>query len=378
MKTITTNTSATMDERKTSFSALLENFASESKDTTTESYTDALTELATAISYSVLKKCIDTGYNSTLVAIRHELTSAKATLANTSHCNDNATHLTYNEEGDMIEEVINKDSKNALTTLASATIGDGYDLVNTAIVSILEEVQKQIERGESIDLERPYTVRRLKKKVWIKSADSVNGWETVETSPIREVYKAVRRYINQTGALHTDAKNGYSYLEDISHDNESGESEVIYRRLSKFADLGGHSCDYNGAMTFYTVDIETVDEYESMIAKLNLTKKQAQIIKLREAGYNSTAIGTYLGVKPQTIDTTLNRIAEKAIEVLDLPPYFAEKKAVTPTAKLTDNDKKTIKQMFADGYTMAYIAIHFNVSKMTISRVIKGRNDRKK
>lgn len=349
MKTITTNTSATMDERKTSFSALLENFASESKDTTTESYTDALTELATAISYSVLKKCIDTGYNSTLVAIRHELTSAKATLANTSQ-----------------------------TTLASATIGDGYDLVNTAIVSILEEVQKQIERGESIDLERPYTVRRLKKKVWIKSADSVNGWETVETSPIREVYKAVRRYINQTGALHTDAKNGYSYLEDISHDNESGESEVIYRRLSKFADLGGHACDYNGAMTFYTVDIETVDEYESMIAKLNLTKKQAQIIKLREAGYNSTAIGTYLGVKPQTIDTTLNRIAEKAIEVLDLPPYFAEKKAVTPTAKLTDNDKKTIKQMFADGYTMAYIAIHFNVSKMTISRVIKGRNDRKK
>lgn len=391
MKTNTTNTTAIADERKETFSALLQKFAEESKDTTTATYTDTLTELATAVAYSVLKKCIDpqrkntsgqvsnSGYNTTLVSIRNELTSAKATLANTSYCNNNAVRLTYNEDGDMIEEVINKDLKNALTTLASATIGDGYDLVNTAIVSILEEVHKQAERGESIDLEKPYTVRRLKKKVWIKSVDSVDGWETVETSPIREIYKSVRRYINQTGALSTDAKNGYLYIEDISKDSDSGESEAIYRRLSKYSDLGGYACDFNGACTFYSADEKTADDYESMIAKLNLTKRQAQVLQLRTSGYGCVAIGTYLGVREESVRSVLMTIQKKATEKLELPDYIVKAMtAPTTTAKkkLTEDDKDAIRKMIDDGHSMKFVADIYNVSKMTISRIINGRKDR--
>lgn len=72
-------------------------------------------------------------------------------------------------------------------------------------------------------MQSPYKERRLKKKVWIKKDDSINGWETVETTPIQETYKAVRREIEHSRAMSTDARNGYSYLEDIAHDSETGE-----------------------------------------------------------------------------------------------------------------------------------------------------------
>lgn len=320
MKTNTTNTSntaMTADERQATFSALLERYATLAEITTTtatdprKEYSNALTDLATAIAYSVLKKCINTGYNETLVEVRHELTRDRQTLTNVAHCSEHATRLTYNTDGDMTQETIDNDCKKALTTLASVGLGDGLDLVHTAIVAILEETAKQTERGETIDLERPYTVRRLKKKVWIKSADSVNGWETVETSPIREVYKAVRRSIDVSRAAATDPRNGYSYIEELSTDNESGEETTIYRRLTKYADLGGYACDYNGACTLYSVDSESVTDTETLVDALNLTKRQAQALKLRESGYGYKAIATYLGIRPDSVRDIFKAIQKK-------------------------------------------------------------------
>lgn len=322
--TNTTNTTATVDTRK-AFSALLETYANESTDTTTATYAAALTDLATAVAYSVLKKCINTGYNETLVTVRSELTSARRTLESIDYCNEHAAALTYNDNGDLTEKTLDNDLKKALTKLASVTIGDGLDLVNTAIVAILDETKKQVARGESVDLERPYTVRRLKKKVWIKSADSVNGWETVETTPIREIYKAVRRYITQTSAMSTDPRNGYSYIQDMSYDSETGESETIYRRLTKYANLGGYACDYNGAMTFYTVDNETVDRYDSMVESLNLTKKQATVLSLKMGGYGNKAIATYLGCTENSIKGAFTEIRRKAKRVGLDPTVKSEK-----------------------------------------------------
>lgn len=317
MKTNTTNTTATTEERQATFSALLERYADLANTTTTtaqdprKEYSDALTDLATAVAYSVLKKCINTGYNETLVDVRHELTRDRQTLTNVAHCSEHATRLTYNADGDMTSETVDNDCKKALTTLASVALGDGLDLVHTAIVAILEETAKQTANGEAVDLERPYTVRRLKKKVWIKSADSVNGWETVETSPIREVYKAVRRSIDLSRAAATDPRNGYSYLEELATDPESGEETTIYRRLTKYADLGGYATDYNGACTLYSVDGETVADSETLVSALNLTKRQAQALKLRESGYGYKAIATYLGIRPDSVRDIFKAIQKK-------------------------------------------------------------------
>lgn len=311
--TVATETTNATQNKQATFSALLETYASEhEKGTNTTAYTQALENLATAVAYSVLKKCIDTSYNETLVSIRHELTRDRKNIENTVYCSEHATKLAYNDNGDLTQVVLDNDCKKALTTLASANFGDGLDLVNDAIVAILEETEKQLARGEKIDFEKVYTVRRLNKKVWIKSEDSVKGWETVETTPIREVYKAVRRAINSSRALATDPRNGYSYIEDLSTDTEGGETSTIYRRLTKYANLGGYATDYNNACTFYTVDSETVKDTDELLTALNLTKRQAQVLNLRQSGYGYKAIATYLGIRPDSVRDTLKAIQKKA------------------------------------------------------------------
>lgn len=308
-----TTTNATENKQAT-FSALLETYASEhKKGTNTSTYTQALENLACAVAYSVLKKCIDTSYNETLVSIRHELTRDKHTLNNVAYCSEHATKLAYNDNGDLVQVTLDNDCKKALATLTSATLGDGLDLVNDAIIAILEETEKQRARGEKLDLEKVYTVRRLKKKVWIKSENSVNGWETVETTPIREIYKSVRRSIDSSRALATDPRNGYSYIEDSSKDSETGETTTIYRRLTKYADLGGYATDYNNACTFYTVDSETVKDVDNLLTALNLTKRQAQVLELRQRGYGYKAIATYLGIRADSVRDVLKAIQKKAL-----------------------------------------------------------------
>ena len=191
---------------------------------------DHLTDLATAVAYSVLRKVIDptrktatttdrpsdSGLSPALVALRGDLTRDRAYLTRLDHATNGATRLSFNVDGDLVFEVIDPALAKAATDLAGQTLGDGLDLVNDAVLAILEETAKQADRdpGLPVDLERAYTVRRLKRKVWIKTADSVNGWETVETTPIQEVFKAVRRSVQNSRHMQIDPRSGYTYLEE--------------------------------------------------------------------------------------------------------------------------------------------------------------------
>lgn len=317
---------------KTAFFRLLTAYATAyaSKATDPTAYSTALTDLATAIAYSVLKKCIDTSSNPTLKAIRRDLAKASHDLGGLKYANNNAYTLEFNESGDLTRKTLDPDLAKAFSMLATDTLGDGLDLVNTAVIAVLEETNKQVDRDPDlpIDLERPYTVRRLNKKVWIKSADSVGGWETVETSPIREIYKAVRRAIDSSRAAVTDPRNGYSYLEDLATDPESETETVIYRRLPKYADLGGYATDFNGAMTAYTIDPSTVNKYENLVETLNLTARQMQVLKLRISGYGYKAIATYLAIRPDSVRDCVKAIQNKAIKAGFAPSKYTE----TPTA----------------------------------------------
>ena len=71
---------------------------------------------------------------------------------------------------------------------------------------------------------------------------------------------------------------------------------------------------------------------------------------------------------------------KKAIEKLALPSYLVEAMtaptATAPKSKLTDEDKKAIRKMIEDGHTMKFVADSYNVSKMTMSRIVNGRKDR--
>lgn len=291
-------------------------------------YATALTDLATAVAYSVLKKCINVSQNPALIKTRQDLARDLHNLDRIAYANAHAYETRYNAEGDLYTAIIDKDLHKAITTLCGESFGDGLDLVNDAIVCILTETEKAKDRnGGTLPMafmEQPYEVRRLNRKVWIKTAESVNGWETTTTTAIQETYKAVRRAIDQSRAVQTDPRNGYTYLADISTDPESGIGETIYRRFGKYADIGGVVTDYNGKETAYTADEQTAHDLDTLIEKMNLTAKQAKVLSLRQSGYGYKAIATYLGVTQRAVAKTVKAIQDKAIAI-----------GLTPTATPT-------------------------------------------
>lgn len=373
----------------TTFETLLVNFCNEyRKDSNSAQFTEVATDLATAVAFSVLRKCLDpqaksgkpsnSGCNPQLDEVKRSIYRDTNTLKNIDYSYKKAFVTVYNEDGDRQTKTADSDYRYAYNKLTQQTLGDGLDLVNTAIASLLDECTKVDTTTENF-LETVYTVRRLKKKVWIKVEDSVNGWETVETSPIREVYKAVRREVANNRSLNIDPSNGYMYLEDLARDEESNEETTIYRRLNKFSDLAGNVTDFNGAVKFETVDSASVTDYDTMVERLELTTRQAQILQLRMSGYGYIAIGTYLGVNEKSVRDVLKTVQKKASEKLDLPSYLVKaltEPKQTAKSKLTNEDKTTIRKLIEDGHTMKFVADSYNVSKMTISRIVNGRKDR--
>lgn len=386
-------TAKTTTTETRNFTDLLRQYEKEyNNDKTSVAFSNVLDELATAVAYSVIKKCLDpqrkgrkdgqvsnSGCNTQLDEVKRSIYRDKNTLANIDYSCKQAFVTVYNEDGDRQTKTKDSDYRYAYNKLSQQTLGDGLDLVHVAMVALLDESEKADRTKENF-LENTYNVRRLKKKIWIKSDDSINGWETVETSPIKEVYKAVRREVANNRSLNIDPSNGYLYLEDLATDEESNEETTIYRRLNKFSDLAGNVTDFNGAVKFETVDANSVTDYDTMVEKLELTARQAKILELRMGGYGYVAIATYLGVNEKSVRDVLKTVQKKAIEKLNLPKYLVkaltETKQQTAKNKLTDEDKKTIELLFADGHSMKFIADRFNVSKMTVSRVINGRKDR--
>lgn len=374
----------------TNFETLMTNFCDEyRKDSTSAKFTEVTTDLATAVAYSVIRKCLDpqaksgktsnSGCNTQLEEVKRSIYRDTNTLKNIDYSCKEAFTTVYNEDGDRQTKTKDSDYRYAYNKLTQQTLGDGLDLVNTAIVSLLDECTK-VDTTTGNFLETVYTVRKLKKKVWIKVSDSVNGWETVETSPIREVYKVVRREVANNRSLNIDPSNGYLYLEDLAKDEESNEEATVYRRLNKYTDLAGNVTDFNGAVKFETVDSGSVADYDKMTEALELTARQAQVLQLRMSGYGCVAIGTYLGVKEESVRSVLQTIQKKAVEKLSLPSYLVNAMtaptATAPKSKLTESDKETIRKMIADGHSMKFVADAYNVSKMTISRIVNGRKDR--
>lgn len=315
MNTNTTNTAKSRPD----FEQVKRNYETalaSGKDSTQE-----LTALATAVAYSVLNKCIDpqrktaadretvsdNGYNPALVQLKRGIAADLATLDNLRTATNKATRTAYNADGDLTTETVDKDAEKAAAALIGETLSDGIDLVNAAALAILEQAAEHAN-GESW-LDSKYTVRRLSRRVYIRSDESA-AYRDDETTPIQEVYRVVRQAVQNSRAVQTDPRNGYSYIEDMTADG----LDAIYYRLHKYADLGGYNCDGN-----YTADRQTVEDYETTVARLDLTDRQAQVLRLRMQGKGYKAIATYLGVTQRAIAKTVEQVQKKAL-ALGLTP----------------------------------------------------------
>lgn len=315
MNTNTTNTAKSRPD----FEQVKRNYETalaQGKDTAQE-----LTALATAVAYSVINKCIDpqrktaaqrdtasnTGFNPAMVALKRGIAADLATLDNTRRNANAATATTYNADGDLVTVTADKDAAAALVDLMETTLSDGVDLVQTAALAILEQAAEHADPAAPW-LDTPYTTRRLSRRVYIRTEDS-RAYRDETTTPIQEVYRAVRQAVQDSRATQTDPRNGYTYIED----SENG-LETIYYRLHKYADLGGYNCDGN-----YTADRQTVEDYETTVARLDLTDRQAQVLRLRMQGKGYKAIATYLGVTQRAIAKTVEQVQKKAL-ALGLTP----------------------------------------------------------
>lgn len=292
---------------------------------TEKAYTTALTDLATACTFSVLKKLCNVGgtvteqtksttdTTKTIRQLRQSLAKDLHDLDRLAYASNNATALEYNADGDLITVIKDKDLHDALTDLCGECFGDGLDLMNTAITTILTETEKATDLYAEF-METPYTIRRLKRKVYIKEADTVNGYETTTTTAIQEVYKAIRREIESNRTIQI-ANNKYTYITDILTDTESDTETAVYRRLPKYSGLACENFDFNGKVTSITADTETVTDTDTLIEKMNLTAKQAKVLQLRLSGYGYKAIATYLGVTQRAVAKTVQAIQAKALAI---------------------------------------------------------------
>lgn len=297
------------------FETLKRNF--ETAYTDDNDYAAALLDLSQAVAYSVLNKCLDpqrktaasretvsdNGQNSALLEIKRGIYADRRLLDNTAAAADKATKTAYSTDGDVVTVTANKSAEKAFNALITETLSDGIDLVNAAAAALLEQAAAHAAAGNWLDT--PYTVHRLSRRVYIRSSDSA-AYADVETTPIQEVYREVRQAIQDSRAVQTDPRNGYTYIEDLTADG----LDTIYYRLRKYADLGGYNCDGN-----YTADMQTVQDYDAIVERLELSERQAQVLRLRMQGRGYKAIGTYLGVDVSNVKRTMKQVQAKAEKI---------------------------------------------------------------
>jgi hypothetical protein len=325
MKKTTNPTNTHETTTTTTFADLLHNYevATRNKETNPTAYANTLQELATACTYSVLKKLssvrgkVDEGKKAKgdsghiFRTMRNELTADLYNLKDLDYAVNNSTRMTFDKDGDYVQEVTDRHLWDAIPTLLDNVLNDGLDLVNTAICAIMDETEKAKDLTANF-METPYTTRRLKKKVYIQSIDSVGGWEEVETTPIQEVYKAIRREVQASRQIQATSK--YTYLAEVVKDTET----EVYKRLPKYSGLA-YEINTDGTRTSFdgiiTADETTTKDTEVLIEKLNLTDRQVTILNLRLSGKGYKAIGTYLGIRSDSVRDTMESIQKKAVKI---------------------------------------------------------------
>ena len=273
------NTANPFDDVKRAF----ENAYASGKDYSTE-----LENLATAIARSVLNKVIDpqrkaaaekstvsnSGVNRTFDELKRGMYFDGENLKNIRYWSNMDSIASYDSNGDMHLNH-DKDADNGLDALIDYAITDGYDLVQTAVMALLEMATERAANGGQW-LDEPYAVSRLSKRVYIRETDS-KAYKDVETTPIQECYRAVRRAVASSRAVQTDPRSAYTYISIDAYEPE--QLEQIFIRAGKWEDIGGLDCH-----GLYTGDIETYRvnrRAEKLIEDMNLTARELQIHFIR-------------------------------------------------------------------------------------------------
>lgn len=207
--------------------------------------------------------------------------------------------------------------------------GEGFDLVNVAIVAFLDEERKAHERNVNtcfLWTQKEYTEIDIDKRVIIQRDDSMKKREFTRI-PAKNVYQKLREYIVSNRGVRIDEK--HVFIEELVQ-NENGTEEQIFHRMKHgqqfayydFTEMHENTCNLLQASMCIQSFLDT------------LTAKEQKVLDLRMQGCGYKAISSYMGVcNNSTVKTvkSLQKKAEKAglLDVASIPEESNEKRENT-------------------------------------------------
>lgn len=276
---------------------------------------EAAMNLAAAAAKSVVRKLIDparasaparesvsnSGCNPMMDRLRRDIASDFAALVNLYAASAASRRIRANKDGEAVSDIVDKGAEAVADALIRECLNDGIDLVQEAALALLEQAAEHANAHGWLDA--PYTRRKLSKRVYVSTA-AAPEYREEETTPMREVYRAVRRAVASSRAVQTDPRYGYTYAEDITED---GLDTILYRS-GRYADVGGYDCNGN-----YTGDVSTLRDMDALVARMGLTDRQARVLELRMRGYSLEAVAAHVGTSKGAIARAVTGLREAAI-----------------------------------------------------------------
>ena len=271
-------------------------------------YASELMTLAKVISLSVLATVIDpqrhtatkqarvsnSGQQKNLIQIKSDILFQFNNFSMAEQLSK-GTQGYYTASGDY-ETKTDKETSEAIKQ-ALKPFGDGMDLYNETACVILEYMAKQDRNTASLD--HKWNEEQLSKKVYIQDYTS-KATKMVECVAIVEIYRAIRRYIEQSRAIKDTSIYGYDIINE-----DSAELNRLYFRAGKYSTIN----DERGA------SLEQFKTIEELERKIDLTPRQKIILDLRLQGYGYKAICTKLGISVSSLRTHLKRVQENCIAI---------------------------------------------------------------
>lgn len=268
-------------------------------------YPEILLDTARACTLSVIKKCLDVKPDdNALQRAKIEIIKNSDNYIKFKNLINDEYILKLNENGDKVKAIRDNDDRDAAYALIGSTWSGcgGLDLVNDAVVALLECLQK------TDNLQDTVTSKELERKVIINNQKPT--FKEVQVTYIQQVYRAVRQSIRENKSV-CSASNKYIYINDIIED-EDGNEYNAYIRLPKYSDVGVITADGNNP-----VIVGEQYSYEYIYNKINslhLSTSERTVLEYRLSGYSYGDIAKKMGLSNNTVKGYRQRICKKALD----------------------------------------------------------------
>ena len=289
--------------------------------------TEATYDLARALSAAVLKKVADpqrkaapereavsdNGCSPAIAYLRRGVQADVALLDRTARAAEAATAISWTRDGRAVTETVDKAAAQALTDCMGETLTDGMDLVQAAALALVEWARWMEERGALVAgyLDSIVTARKPSRRV-VYDPHDVPEMVEYDTSPVREVFRAVRREVEAARAPRDEGAFGYTYTPlDVE-----GADGILFRSV-RYAGLAGE-CSHGTHSAAGLPPVATGSEWETkhmfeLIDGMDLTHRQRDLLELRLAGASTQQIADRRGVTRQAVEHSLGRIRARAL-----------------------------------------------------------------